>query len=87
MSVNTNKRVCNNRFTTILNQRPDNILKMENTTSSQEFQNIIEKLYTQIHDLPLSWLGKDISMKSGGIKLLWAQPSPASEMQVCVFHM
>jgi hypothetical protein len=36
--------------------------------------NLIQLFYTHIHDHPLSWLGTDISIKSGRVKLvLWIQ--------------
>ena len=77
-------------FLGILNQRRDNKWKKKNTTLSQQFENIIEKLYKHFHDPWLSWLGTDISIKSGRVKLLCAQSAHTSKiqiLQVSVFHM
>jgi hypothetical protein len=41
-----------------------------------EERDKIDTSNTQIHDLSLSWLSTDTSIKSGGIRLvLWAQTS------------
>jgi hypothetical protein len=77
-----------------------NSSKIPNTTLSEQFQNTNEKMSeketktldssnTYIQDRSLSWLGTDIQIKSGGVKLvLLVETSPLGEMmkryKICI---